>query len=280
LIGPDPHSYHGDGKDSPTFLGEFVQATKGMMYAITHHEYIEITSSNFNNPEFLARTEVVAKMVQETVTKYSPDSEIWGGEVGPANGGTGGACGNFASTFWYMNTLGTKAKYGYKAFCRQDLIGAAYGLLSDDYASGKAAPDPIVVHPDYWVSVLWHQLVDTGVLNITSSTTSFKAYGHCSKQFSGGLALVVINLSNTATETVSLGSNKFGATRTEYILSPPNSGVFSIGILLNGNGLALDNGKLPTITGNTVSTSTPLQVSPLTSGFIIYPDANLSICKK
>jgi hypothetical protein len=280
LIGPDTHSYHGDGKDNPTFLGQFIQATKGMMYAITHHEYIETTSSNYNNPEYLDRTEVVAKMVQETVTKYSPNSEIWGGEIGPANGGTGGACGNYASTFWYLNTLGTKAKYGYKVFCRQDIIGAAYGLLSDDFASPSSisAPDNIVIHPDYWIGVLWHLLMDTGVINTTSSSASFKAFGHCSKQFTGGLALVVINLSNTASETVSLGG-EFGATRIEYILSPPSNGVFGNGILLNGKELVLENGKLPTITGKTVSTNNPLQLSPLSSGFIIYPDAHLSICK-
>lgn len=39
----------------------------------------------------------------------------------------------------YLDAMGSKARHGYSAFCRQDFIGADYGML--DCATHTPLPD-------------------------------------------------------------------------------------------------------------------------------------------
>ena len=96
-------------------------------------------------PAALDVTGGIAAAVNATMRALAPGLEVWAGEIGPHNGGSP-PCNSsalrwatFADTFWYVDALGSKARHGYQAFCRQDFVGADYGLL--DCASHTPLPD-------------------------------------------------------------------------------------------------------------------------------------------
>eukprot|EP01052_Picozoa_sp_SAG31_P001767 SAG31_NODE_59_length_29571_cov_20.443506_27_plen_194_part_00 len=109
------------------------------LWALTHHEYIEVPQDS-DVPflvETLDKTAEIAAVVNSTV---SPSGiHIWAGEIGPHNGGSPPCShssmrwANFADTFWYLDAMATKAKFGYSAFCRQDFIGIECVILLHDF---------------------------------------------------------------------------------------------------------------------------------------------------
>jgi hypothetical protein len=90
LCGPDPHSYHGiDPKVS--WIGDFLDEALALgvpIFAATHHEYTEVDNTTFTSPAALDKNGVIANMVNDTVRRHSATAEVWGGEIGPHNGGS------------------------------------------------------------------------------------------------------------------------------------------------------------------------------------------------
>ena len=86
-------------------------------------------------------TKQIAVAVNASLSQNAPGVQIWAGEIGPHNGGTV-PCdhttmrwANWADTFWYLDSMATKAAHGYKVFCRQDFIGIDYGTGLRDVAT-------------------------------------------------------------------------------------------------------------------------------------------------
>jgi hypothetical protein len=70
---------------------------------------------------------------------------------------------SFADALWYVDSMASAAKLSFEAYCRQDFIGADYGLC--DCATGAPLPD-------YWAAVLWSRLVGAAVLNASVPATA------------------------------------------------------------------------------------------------------------
>eukprot|EP01046_Picozoa_sp_COSAG06_P054103 COSAG06_NODE_9535_length_1876_cov_0.800788_2_plen_128_part_00 len=79
---------------------------------------------------------------------------------------------NFANSFWYADSMAIKAAHGFSVFCRQDFIGADYGLLD------CSTQTPL---PDYYLSKIWTELMGAGVLTVTvaAGPRTTRAYAHC-----------------------------------------------------------------------------------------------------
>ena len=249
LIGPDPHSYHSATDGAAEWLGEFVSAAKRLgvpLHAATHHEYVEVDATSFQSPSVLDNTGAIARMVNRTVREANPAVAVWGGEIGPHNGGsppcdhTSMRWANYGDSLWFSDALAAAARNGYGAFCRQDLIGADYGLL--DCSTGSPLPD-------YYTALLFAKLMGRTVLSASVSTaraTAVRVYAHCG-HVSGTIALLLINLSSrggtTVTPKLESGQPLLGP-RHEFRLEPSNHS----SPLLNATGLlgtgALLNGKL------------------------------------
>jgi heparanase 1 len=145
LIGPDVHGFHSDPLTSTAdgrkleFLVDFVRNCSRLhvpLHAATHHEYVDVDPYPATPPNAsqLQVTNEVGSAVNDSLALAAPSVQIWAGEIGPHNGGKEGhkpaACGtdhrwaNFADSQWYLDAMGVKAANGYKAFCRQDFVGA------------------------------------------------------------------------------------------------------------------------------------------------------------
>jgi heparanase 1 len=221
--------------------------------------------------------------------------QMWAGEIGPSIGGSGDCTDNyhrfngFSDGFWYLDSLGVHAQTGYQVFCRQDFYGIDYALLD------CAGHFPV---PDYYTAMIWDIVAGTNVFNTTRPITkpdgSVRPYAHCSKQYPGGLTVILINiLDGVANTQVTLTSGTVGNTRYDYLLTaPPEQGynysypvpqnIYDKKVQLNGKNLDFTvGGQLPPLTPvtSTASDKSIISLPAYSYGFFVFPDANLALCK-
>jgi len=247
---------------------------------VTHHEYIEVDNTTFFSAAKLDVTNAIAVAVNKTCREHYPSASVWAGEIGPHNGGSP-PCdhssmrwANFGDTAWYLDALATKARAGYQAFCRQDLIGADYGLL--DCSTG----DPL---PDYFAALLFRNLMGPDVLSATVShdatDASVRAYAHCTRG-GGGVTVLVLNLAAVAT-TVSVDLSQHTPTltqqRIDYHLTMTD-GIDGTGVALNGVTLALtSSGHVPSLQGRKEQGNI-VPMAPRSFAFVQFL-ADVDVCK-
>jgi heparanase 1 len=205
-----------------------------------------------------------AKLVEAALTR--PQKEIWIGEGSMAyNSGRETVTDSLQSSFWYANILGQLAASRYmthSVFCRQSLIGGWYDLLSH---SNNFDPNP-----DYWLAVLWKQLVGTtslfservGCCEEGSSRLLVHAFCACHGKASkydvieGDVVVVLINIADDTSYEVTLDetSDVWDAeSRLEFLfeadheeLNEASSPLSSRRITINSQPVMLDpNGELP-----------------------------------
>lgn len=229
LIGPD-----GAGNTWLPWLEEYLAVLPhgGLLHAITNHVYNGMTTLDFNSPAQLDNSlPEIANYTNASRALY-PTAEIWGGELGPHGGGNDGSClanavcGNYASTMWYADDMAQRAKHGFTQYQRQDLFGGAYGLTNTVTGISALGPtEPIVIRPDYWINFLWKRTLGVSVYNASSGSVSVRAYAFAgtppspfaaAECASSPLQLVLINLDNTTSATVTLPPAPLGATASQY----------------------------------------------------------------
>jgi len=256
------------------------------IHAVTHHEYIEVDQDSFTSPTKLDVTGAIAKAVNASVATTLPGVQAWAGEIGPHNGGsvpcdhTSMRWANFGDSLWYMDAMALKAKHGYGAFCRQDLIGADYGIT--DCSTGAPLPD-------FWAGLIWTKTMGPSVLlaNVdTPKATAIRAYAHCTVHAPGHATVLLINLADSMVN-VTLSSAAEGArgatgkTRVEWHLTQTkegfltnSTGLLGAGMALNGNMLrATDSGSMPKLSGASVSSAVPVAVSGQSFVFVVIKAA-------
>jgi heparanase len=258
LFGPDPHSLHDATGSQLEWIADFLRHCDALGVPVegaTHHEYIEVdpTAAGFTSPTRLALNAAIAAAVNHTVRSVSRTVGIWGGEIGPHNGGSP-PCDHssmrwavFGDSFWYADALAAKARHGYAGFCRQDYIGADYGLV--DCSTGAPLPD-------FFTALMWTHVMGPTVLSarLTDESGSVvgdgavvRAAAHClaagesAAPSSGGVGLMLINLSNRST-TARFDPDLGGVSRV-YVLEPSpdptasltgEAGLLGTGVTLNG----------------------------------------------
>ncbi|WP_028670294.1 hypothetical protein [Saccharospirillum impatiens] len=128
-----------------------------------------------------------ARRVRGWVDRYSPDSELWLGETGPAQcGGVDQLTNRFGSSLWWLTQLGTAARTGQDTIIRQSLVGGDYALLA--YRT-RYSPNP-----DYWAQVLWNRLMGPRWFEVRGSGRVIQAYAHCDPTTPGIMTLLTVNL--------------------------------------------------------------------------------------
>jgi heparanase 1 len=257
------------------YMSDFVVAMKGRLHAVTHHEYIEINATNVVDPAFLDTTYNIAVQVVAKIRNVSADVEVWVGETAghngmggpgdktPGNCGGNQVCGRWGSSLWYADAMASKARAGYSAFCRQDLIGADYGLTNfSTYAPAS----------DYWILLLWQRLVGRGVLDVSSAPADsrVRVYAFCAPSDSNA-TLVIVNL---ASQFMCLSPPSIAdqpSPRLEFSVAPADGTVTSAGALLDGVLLQLDSsGALPAMPGVVVPANEPITLAPLSVTFVTF----------
>jgi len=271
LVGPDTHSFTDKLPLPATFkyLADFAQAAGPFLAAITHHEYIEVAYDNVLNETFLDQSRVIAERTVATIKAVNATLPVWAGEIGPHNGGTtplpncadNRICGKFGSAIWYADSMAAKARAGYAAYCRQDVIGAWYSIINSTALTPSA---------DFFLLTLWKQIVGTTVLSVAKSpVTGVRSYAHCART-SGFAVLILINIGSSSACVGLPSIAASGASRTEWSFTAGDTqlGVESATVALNGSVLALANGILPVLAGVVVPSTTPITLAPQSVTFV------------
>jgi heparanase 1 len=308
IIGPDADYQDPNATQALIYKGweeEFLgnaSKYKVPLHAATLHEYIDVgwngSSWTSLDPDVLDKTGICADDFRDAVRTTAqrvklPEPEIWAGEIGPHNGGSP-PCNrssmrwaNFANSFWYMDAMATKAAHGFSVFCRQDFIGADYGILD------CSTQTPL---PDYYTSKMWTQLMGTGVLKATvSGPRTLRAYAHCavggasasagagasagasdSGDATHDLAILLLNLDNrsVSVDVVTDSGDLHQAARMEWHFTASAAGLGGTGIRLGGTELKWVPGQpLPPMPGTVETTAVPVQVAPQSIVFVRLPGA-------
>ena len=143
---------------------------------------------------------------------------------------------------------------------------------------------PITPHPDWFIAILFRQLMGNTVLarNVTSSSPSTtRVYAWCGRAVKG---TVVLSYVNTGTEALVISVTGLAVTpHTEYFITAPGAAMSSDVALLNGVPLTVDdNGVLPMYPIQGVHNATPsggaVTVPPMSVGFIVLEAAGAAEC--
>eukprot|EP01043_Picozoa_sp_COSAG02_P037875 COSAG02_NODE_2877_length_7842_cov_3.566060_1_plen_333_part_00 len=199
------------------------------LYAVTHHEYLEIQEYSTTPPPALLLDEAgtMGRAIRAAIKEAAPTVKVWAGEIGPHPGRSPGCdhsslrWANFADTFWYIDSMGLKAASGYDMFCRQDFVGidcewspsfspltthlnrieedsSVVSCVCTDGLIDCATYNPL---PDYYAGQIWGRTMGIDVLNVSSTNSSsggIRSYAHCSKVgANNSVTLVLINLGKT-----------------------------------------------------------------------------------
>ena len=146
--------------------------------------------------------------------------------------------------------MGSSAKLGFAALCRQDYIGADYGLL--DCATGTPLPD-------YWTATLWNWMVGPTVLSATATggdSSNLRVYAHCTAKDNGlgdGVTLILLNLAveDVIVELWKEAQTSVGPFMWQLAPEDNKAGPVGAGTGLNGTGITLNGHPLRLIANNT-----------------------------
>ena len=193
----------------------------------------------------------------------------------------------------YADAMGSKAANGYDSFCRQDLIGADYGLLD------CATAEPL---PDYYTALLWAKTMGRTAFAVDAAggggradgrgaAATVRLYAHCTAAAesaggaaAGSLTVLAINLAN---EGATLRLSSVGDVARAYVLEGDADarasltgvgGLLGTGAKLNGSPLrAAADGTPPELTPAT-DLGREVTLPPTSLAWLVVPGAARKEC--
>jgi hypothetical protein len=218
--------------------------------------------------------------------QYAPGTPVILGETATTNmGGCPGLSDRFVAGFYFLYMLGELASHGVAQVNRQDLTGFSSQTEPSQYLlagpPGWVRGPGLTPHPDYFLAVLFKQIVGSAALNVTVAgdaggyaAANVGVHAWCAKEGTGGgggggaggvpacggsaFAVTYINTGGSTVQ-LALGQGVASTPRTEWVLSSapaaaasgdsssaPPSSLTGDQAFLNGQPLTVGpDGKLP-----------------------------------
>lgn len=214
--------------------------------------------------DWLGRTDQTLAYYRAVRDKYMPGKHFWNTETADAACGGNPWGGTFLDTFRYLDQLGRLARQEVDVVFHNTLVASDYGLLNEDTFAPK---------PDYWAALLWRRLMGTTVLDSgVPITEGHHIYAQCLRGVPGGVAILAINNSRTASTVLDL---PIAAQRYTLSASP----LEATQAQLNGHALKLGHGDtLPDLKGQPIRAGT-VELAPATITFLALKDAGNAACR-
>ncbi len=214
--------------------------------------------------DWLARTGRVEAFYAGLRDRFAPGKPLWLTETADAACGGNPWGSTFLDSFRYLDQLGRLARSGVQVVAHNTLASSDYGLLDENTLTPR---------PNYWAALLWRRFMGRTVLNPgPASPPGVHLYAHCLRGHAGGVALLAINTSRTASESleVPIASDR-------YTLSARN--LEDKRVDLNGSELRLGaNDELPPLAG-VPAKSGRVTFAPASITFLAMPDAHNGSCR-
>lgn len=286
FVGPGP--FFSTGTERPLFgaaLGPDVSeimASVGDRYdVVSYHQYPAFGESDkckdlqprlpadTLSGEFLDIPKGAFEYMKGLRDRDAPGKPLWIDESGnTACGGVEGYSDRFASTFYYLNSLGYLAQRGVEVVTRWTISGPQpYALIDDETLRPRT---------DYWAAVLWRRLM--GQVSLTPAVTApdpkVRVYSQCLPGATGGVTTLLLNTDRTTARNVGFADT--GATGGSiYLLTGALDGDT---VSLNGKPLAAaEDGTLPALDGAPLA-GTSVSLPAASIAFVTMPGANAEAC--
>ncbi|ENN73698.1 heparanase isoform X1 [Dendroctonus ponderosae] len=247
--------------------------------AITFHHYyfsgMNATSREFLDLSTFDYLEYCIDTVKSVLSLLpSADKPLWLGETSTAwHGGAPNMSDRFLGSFLWIDKLGLSAKMGIDVVVRQSIFKGDYALLNQSYYP----------NPDWWVSVLYKELVGTKVITTeTEGKAEIRLYAHCARPnsiWASGSSVVVFGV-NLQDEVgfVQIKELRSASQVYSYELSS-NETLFSQFVQLNGETLQLrQNSNLPAFRPTVIERTETMTISPYAIVFWVFTDTDLEAC--
>eukprot|EP00111_Clytia_hemisphaerica_P021057 TCONS_00062070-protein len=246
--------------------------------AVTYHMYemhqTEASVEAFLNPIYMSKLKEQMSWIDQIVQNssrgnLSRQKDVWVGETGSASGGGApGFSDRFISGFHHLSKIGLASEFCHKVFIRQSFYGGHYGML-----------DPITHNPlpDYWVTLLFKQLIKNVVLSSSANQNSFfRTHFYCSKMVAGDVVVSFVNMKQRSNFFLSV-KNYEKYPIEKYIFTNPE-GLTSKNSYLNGELLRMISGeRLPQMKG-VDGVRQPVEIPRLSYGFLVFKNTNVKAC--
>ncbi len=185
--------------------------------------------------DWLGRTATVEAFYAGLRDTYAPGKTMWLTETGQTACGGDRWAATYIDSFRYLDQLGRLAKLGVQVVMHNTLDASDYGLID---------AKSLVPRPNYWAALLWHNTMGATVLDAgAAASKDVHLYAQCMKGHSGGVTMLVLNLSRTGTQTLDIpeSANRYTLTATDLM---------GKSVLLNGTDLSLTaGGDVPKLAG-------------------------------
>jgi hypothetical protein len=211
--------------------------------------------------------------------------EVWAGETASLqNGGADGVSNAFQSTTWLYDQLGQQGEIGIHRLFQESLSMSRYAILN---ASDHYSP-----YPDFFSTLLWRQVVGSGVLKVVrpngrnNTGEALRFYARCARGNTGDVVMVIVNLSPDSPASVNIHGGDVGSTKQEWLLTAPvyphgnaSDWASSKTVALNGLTLRLTaTGAAPALTSQKTPMKAPVSIAPLSVGLVQFHPATGSAC--
>jgi hypothetical protein len=203
-----------------------------------------------------------SERVRSARDRHAPRAALWLGETANAQcGGEPGVSDRFVGVLWWLDQLGLAARLGNAVVVRQALVGSEYGLLD--------AP-ALAPRPDYWASLLWKRRMGERVLAVRTAGENayLRAYAHCALEPAGAVSLLLLNVHPSRPADAVLEGVAAGSARIQRLDAP------SLGadvLRLNGEPLALRDGRFPALDRFAPAPAGALRLAPASAAFVELP---------
>jgi len=282
IVGPDvvgisPGSY------GLKILQAVSNSSGSFLRALTfHHYYFNgefATYKDYIDPKHLSNLGYIIDLAKSAVSRSThPKTPLWIGETSDSwHSGTKGVSDRYVSGFLWLDKLGISAQKGIGVVMRQTLYYYNYALLDDN----------MYPNPDYWLCALHRSLVGQTVLGISLSKAPIttRVYAHCTSTRlyeAGAVTVFGLNLSPNTTSELSFDGSALGNQPIDvYMLTPSDGTLLSKFVTLNGKQrLEMPSEtEMPQFKPDHLPAGSKVSLLPLTFGFVVFPKANVQICK-
>jgi len=223
---------------------------------------MQTTADAALSEQWLRRTDETLAFYRKLRDEFDPGVPFWLTETADT------ACGGnpwgktFLDTFRYLDQLGRLARQEVRVVMHNTLAASDYGLLDEKTFTPR---------PNYWAGLLWRRLMGSTVLDSgIPIREGLHVYAHCLRGAPGGVALLAINNSRTASQTLQTPA------ADRYTLSAQT--LESGEVQLNGQTLSLQaNDEIPAIQGNRTPAGA-ITLAPATVTFFAFRNAANATC--
>jgi len=224
----------------------------------------QTTAAAALSQDWLSRPEKIGTFYADLRDKFEPGKSLWITETADAACGGNPWASTFLDTFRYLVQHASLAQRGVKVIMHNTLASSDYGLLDENTFAPR---------PNYWAALLWRRLMGTTLLDPQiSPTPNLYVYGHCLRNHSGGVALLVINADAQQVHEVTLVPEAERYTLTAVQLQDR-------AVQLNGKTLQLNSdGDVPELVGQRTR-SGRISFAPASITFLAIPNAGNSSCR-